>query len=113
MAEQLTVTRMDFTLIDNGRQVVVMKFDDQTVPARAIPVSDPSVKPGADFETMLTWCIDHGWTVRRFAPLGARAWKGTARVVRTAGQIIKKRDELTRYPVPGLNVVSLDLAYDC
>jgi len=109
MAKQLNVTRIDFTTV--GDQIVVNKIDDQTTDHSIIV--ENSQKSASSLEDMLTWCEGNGWTVRRFAPLGARAWKGGLRPVRTAIQIKRKRDELTLHLVEGLNVVALDLAYDC
>jgi hypothetical protein len=107
--QKLEITRIDFAT--TADLVVVNKLVEE--PTRAW-VFDSTQKPATELETMLAWCEANGWTVRRFLPLGARAWKGTApRPIRTAGQIIKRRDELTRRPVPGLNVIALDLAYDC
>lgn len=110
MAErkEVHITRIDFAVADQS--VVVNKLVE--IDGRAI-VIETSTKPLAELETMLTWCASHGWTVRRYAPLGARAWKGAAKPVRTAGQIQKRRAEMEKYPVPGLQVHALDFAYDC
>lgn len=110
---EVQVTRIDFALTGDGEHVIINKFDDLSVTGRAIIISS-TVKPADQFETMVAWCVQHAWTVRRFLPLGARAWKGPApRPVRGTAQIQRKRDDLLRYPVAGLNVVALDLAYDC
>lgn len=103
------ITRIDFAT--TADVVVVNKLVEEPARARVI---DSAQKPAAELDKMLAWCEANGWTVHRFAPLGARAWKGNApRPVRTANKTIAKRDELTRHPVPGLNVVALDLLYDC
>ena len=107
-AEKQEITRIDFAT--TADLVVVNKLVEE--PTRAW-VYDSSQKPAIELDKMLAWCESNGWTVRRFAPLGARAWKGAPRPIRTAAQIIKRRAELTMRPVPGLNVVALDLAYDC
>jgi len=108
---QMKPTRIDFTIADGN--VLIQKLDDETVMARAIPV-EQTQKPAAQLDTMLAWCESHGWHVRRYLPLGARAWKGDApRVVRTEYRIKKKRAQLTRQQIPGLNVHALDLRYDC
>lgn len=112
MVQKATISRIDFALTSNDA-VIVNKIDDTTQAGRAIVV-ESCPKPKSEFEKMLEWCAANGWVVRKFLPLGARAWKGEEpRPVRDAGQIKRKRDTLTRDPIPGLNVVALDLAYDC
>lgn len=106
-----SITRIDFALT-GAESVIVNKIDDLSAAGRAIVV-ESNPKPASEFEKMVKWCEENGWTVRRFLPLGARAWKGEPRPVRDSSSIRRKRDDLTRYPIPGLNVVALDLAYDC
>lgn len=109
MAERIAVTRIDFAI---AQDIVVVNKIAETG-TRAIVV-ESSEKKDNELDEMLAWCESNGWVVRRYAPLGARAWKGAApRPVRTSGQIRRKRDELMKYPVPGLNVSALNLAYDC
>jgi len=104
------VTRFDLTLA--GDKLVANKLDDVTNPLRAIVV-ESVVLPADNFEGILTWCADNGWTIRVFLPIGARAWKGAARPVRNSLQIRRLRSELTAQNISGLNVHTLDLAYDC
>ena len=102
------ITRIDFTVA--GDIIVVNKLDE--LPDRPVVVEQRQ-HPKENLDTMLKWCEDNGFAVRRFLPLGARAWRGNVRPIRTSAQIRRRRDELMRYPVDGLNVVALDLAYDC
>jgi len=104
------ITRIDFALTSD--LVVVNKIDDGTT-ARTAVVVDSSIKERAKLDEMLSWCEANGWSVRRYFPLGARAWKGQPRVIRTRDQIRKKHADLTNHPVDGLQLHALDLAYDC
>lgn len=110
MEQRTKVTRIDFTVA--GDIVVVNKIDDQTVAGRAIVINSCQYLLSS-MEEMLSWCEANSFVVRRYFPLGARAWFGRVRPVRTAGQIQRKRSELTRYPVEGLQIHTVDLAYDC
>ena len=110
-AGKIVVTRIDFALA--GDVVVVNKIDDMTVAGRSIVV-DSNEKPASELDKMLAWCETNGFVVRRYAPLGARAWRGERpRPVRTKAAVIKKHADLLAYPVKGLQVHALDLAYDC
>jgi len=100
------ITRLDFVQLPQGALVNKILEDH----ARGVTiVVATGVVPSLD--EALNWCESTGWTVRRWTG-GARAWWGGLRPVRSAGQIKKKREELLRYPVPGLQVNALDLAYD-
>lgn len=103
-----TITRIDFAIA--GELVIVNKLTE--LPERAI-VLETAQYPVAKLDEMLAWCEAHDWEVRRFSPLGARAWKGEKRPVRTAARIKRMRDELTARQVAGLNVHTLDLLFDC
>ncbi len=100
------ITRLDFVQLPQGARV--NKILEDHVRKVTIVVGS-GVVPSLD--DALRWCENTGWTVRRW-PGGARAWWGGLRPVRSAGQIKQKREELMRYPVPGLQVNALDLAYD-
>ena len=103
------VTRIDFAT--TSEIVVVNKIDDSG--PRAVILASQQ-HPIEQYAGMLEWCEANGYVVRRYAPLGARAWLGTTpRVVRNRQQIMKKRRELEMNPVTGLEVSALDLALDC
>ena len=55
-----------------------------------------------------------GWDIAEWG-IGARAWKGERRMVRTRGQILKKRKQVQKheswYRENGVNLGSLDLAF--
>jgi len=111
MAKRLPVTRIDFSV--GGEVVVVNKVAERLTPDGRDIVLESTQKALAELDAMLAWCESHGWVVRRYLPLGARAWKGDQpRLVRTREQIQKKRAELVRRPVPGLEAHALDLAFD-
>ena len=106
------VDRIDFT--DTGVSVLVIKFVRQEE-AHDIPISNDQKPADFDLEAALSWCEEHGWTVRRW-PGGARAWKGTPWPIRTRWQIRKKRMEVERLAMRGYfgdaNVIGLDFALD-
>jgi len=100
------ITRLDFVELPQG--AIVNKILEDHERGVTIVVAS-GVVPSLD--EALRWCESTGWTVRRWTG-GARAWWGGLRPVRSAEQIKQKREELRRYPVPGLQVNALDLAYD-
>ena len=55
-----------------------------------------------------------GWDIAEWG-IGARAWKGERRMVRTGGQILKKRRQVniheSWYRENGVNLGSIDLAF--
>jgi hypothetical protein len=105
----MKITRIDFAT--TSEIVVVNKIDDTG--ARAIVVESKQY-PIKQLEWMLQWCEANGYVIRRFAPLGARAWLGaTPRMVRNRSEIMKKRRELEMYPVDGLQLNAVNLALDC
>ena len=111
MEQKSIVSRIDFSVA--GDVIVVNKIDDQTIPGRAI-VTNSRQHPKSELDKMIAWCEANGFHVRRFLPLGARAWFGALpRPVRRRGQTQRKRSELERYPVEGLQLQALDLVYDC
>jgi hypothetical protein len=103
------VTRIDLYQQNDG--TLVFKYAEgwtASTPAisrRTVPPEEKS------FDDMLAWLQSNGWTVRTW-PNGARAWKGAPKPVRTAGQIMRKRESLERYPRPDLQLCNLDLALD-
>jgi len=93
--------RIDFLVLKDT--VVVNKFECRE--GRDIPISH-SVKPDFDLGAALAWCEGNGYTVRQW-DTGARAWKGTPRVIRSRAQIIKARARFS-----GEGKVHMDFAYD-
>jgi len=107
--------RIDFTELANGRVIILKLRRDETDHAapRDIPLPDGhSVKEGFDLERALQWCEANGYVVRRWGKhdgiqAGARAWRGEKPwVIRTAGQIIRRRKQ-------NPCAVGIDFAYDC
>jgi len=94
-------------------RVIVQKMrrDTTTDPARPrdIPLANGhSIKPpGFNIESAVTWCQNHGYTVRRWHN-GARAWLGGAWVIRTRRQIKTMRQRAER----ARRDYSIDFAYD-
>jgi hypothetical protein len=103
-------TRIDFTTTKDG--VKVEKYPLGWT-AKTNPITS-EVKPGSfDLEVSITWCENHGFTVRRW-PGGARAWKGEAMPVRDAGAIMRLRSQIKSAFVRGESDArnSYDLAFD-
>ena len=101
--------RIDFTVLSDDRIIVLkLRRDTTTDPARPLDIPLPdghSINPsGFDLESAIAWCQDHGYTVRRWHN-GARAWLNGVRVIRTRGQIQRKR---AQNPC----AVNMDFAYD-
>jgi len=100
------ITRLDFVELPQG--ALVNKILEDHVHGVSVVVATTIVP---SLENALQWCESSEWTVRRW-PGGARAWWGGLRPVRSAEQIKRKREELLRHPISGLQVNALDLAYD-
>jgi hypothetical protein len=102
------ITRMDFVSLEGGK-VTVNKLGQGFYGKLVVIQSNPV----ADLESALSWCVSHGWTVRRW-PGGARAWKNGLEPVRSKSEVIRLRDELRNHPRPELQgcAVALDLVYD-
>jgi len=103
--------RIDFHIMSDGRVIVQKMRRDTTNPAqpRDIPLANGhSIEPpGFDIESAVTWCQDHGYTVRRWHG-GARAWLGGAWVIRTRHQIKRAQERAER----AKENYFLDFAYD-
>ena len=97
-------------LFENDLGIRVMKWPENwqphTPPAISYINTDMSLDQIAEFLEA------KGWTIRRWHQ-GARAWKGDICPIRTRGQILRKREQLTRHPRPGLQLCTIDLAFDC
>ena len=101
--------RIDFNILPDHRVIVLKLRRDTTDPARPrdIPLADGGhdiESSGFDLRAALAWCENHGYAVRRWHN-GARAWLGGAWVIRTRGQIQRKR---AQNPC----AVNMDFAYD-
>lgn len=120
--ENKKITRFDFLKLrdpDQGcREVVQIRkyFDGWEAGA---PPSDLEIKPANyDYERVLSWAEQNGFTVRRW-PGGARAFLGKPRSVRTEGQIkslrrmLEEENYRNRGISPrGIQIHAVDLAYD-
>ena len=109
--------RIDFTLLDDGR-IVVLKMQRQAAERRDM-VTDNDIHLDLDLPFALDWCREHGYTVRTWHN-GARAWHGEIWVIRTRAQIKRERERLERQsrallrrsPGSRISITMLDLAYD-
>ena len=108
--------RIDFTLLDDGR-TIVLKMRREPAERRDV-VTDNDIHPDFDLNAALDWCREHNYTVRTWDG-GARAWHKEIWVIRTRAQIKKKREQaerrvaaLLRHSQPVPNLTFLDFAYD-
>lgn len=99
MTNQIRTDRIDFTVLASGSVIVTKMWRDASG-MRDIPHSSTTHAPGEfDMENALTWCRDNGfavliWPLGDKPMMGARAWRGHPRPVRTAYQIIRLRQLL-------------------
>ena len=93
--------RIDFTTLADGRVIILKLRRDMTNPTapRDIPTAHDIKMVGFDLDVALDWCAQHGYVIRRW-PGGARAWQGTAWIIRTRHQIQLMRN---RHPCAQLN----------
>jgi hypothetical protein len=109
VSANLVITRIDFTVVPVDGAVNIRKYAEgwtaSTLPAIA------STNRTQSLEDMLAWLEDHGWTIRRW-PGGARAFRDRPMPVRTRAAIQRLRHELTTYPIPGVELHTLDFALD-
>ena len=102
------ITRMDFMQLPAG--VNVRKFPYGWT-ASTRPMTDET-KMDFDLDGALTWCKDHGYTVRNF-PGGARAFLGIPLPIRDRSTILKMRRQIEQRLTPtGDNAQFYDLAFD-
>ena len=111
MADRLEITRIDFIETSNGVVVNKLAWNGQRYIVTNGTTKTEEENPEFVLEEALAWCEKNGWSVRRWYG-GARAFKGEPRVIRTTGQIKSLRERLKRYPVPGLQLHTIDLRYD-
>ena len=104
----LETGRIDLFENDNGLRV--MKWPLDWVPGTQPVISYLNNQITLDFA--VEQLKIKGWTVRRWHK-GARAWNGPLRPIRTKGQITNKREQFTRHPRPGIQLCTVDFAYDC
>lgn len=108
MQDTHPITRVDLYARPDG--VFVAKYPRDwtasTPPAKSYVITDHTLDElAAQLEQT------PGWRVRRW-PGGARGWLGKLAPVRTRSDIIRKREELTRWRPAGVEVHALDLAFD-
>ena len=100
--------RIDLFQLDDGVQVMKWPLD-------WVPGTQPEISYKHK-QITLAWAVKQlqlkGWTVRTWHK-GARAWNGPLRPIRTKGQIIRKREQFTRHPRPGIQLCTVDFAFDC
>lgn len=125
MADIREVDRIDFEELGDGR-VIVMKLrrdGHRGQRPRDIPIEHDVKSDDFDIEHALAWCDANGFAVRRWFR-GARAWKGEEPwVIRSPGQIQRKREQLNRQislmlrlgqitPEQATQLRSIELAYE-
>ena len=95
------VDRIDFTIL--SKQVIVNKMMQRN--GRTVVVCH-EIKSDLDLEAALNWCMNNGFTVRRWDG-GARAFFGKPWPIRNRSQIRKARERFS-----GEGKVNMDFAYD-
>jgi len=106
MSTNITITRVDMFSTPTG--IFVCKYADGwkigTPPCKRYTIEDKSLDE-------LVSMFSDPWQVRRWSG-GARAWRGDLKPIRSRNQILQKRESLTRYPIPGVELHTLNLALD-
>lgn len=92
----LEVTRIDFRFTEKIDGVIVRKYHEIPNVGRAVVVDHDEKDHAFDLEKALTWLREHGWDVITW-DVGARAWKGERRPVRTAAEILRMRRQFNKY----------------
>ena len=108
MSDTPRVTRIDLFIRPDNR-VQVFKYpagwNASTRPVASY-ISETS------YDSIMAWFKENNWITRQW-PGGARAFlNGTMAPVRSAGEIKRKREAITRYPPPGVQIHAVDLAYE-
>lgn len=93
--------------------ILVLKWRKGWAPGAPPCANDQNTE--MDLDEMVDWLEREGWTIRRW-PGGARAWRDGLRIIRTRGQILRKRKQLQTgagYGPEIRNIAhTLELAYD-
>lgn len=104
------ITRIDFAIL--SKTIVVNKYAAGWEDRLGVAESKSHKKDEFKYEEALDWLRAHGWVVRQW-PTGARAWKYGLKPVRSRGQILKLRSQMSsRPPRPELQGFMPDLAFD-